>query len=52
MLFLNKSIEQIATELTDKIMGLLMKKSINEITFNIYKPKIRKLILDYLNSNS
>ena len=45
-------IDKIASELTDRILGLLMKKTINENTYNIYKTKIHKLILDYLKSNS
>lgn len=48
---LNKTIEEISTDLTDKILGMLMKKRINEITLNLYKPKLYQLILDYLKSN-
>lgn len=44
-------IDKIANELTDRILGLLMKRTINEETFNAYKSKIHKLILDYLKSN-
>lgn len=47
-----ENIQKIAEELTNKIMVLLMKKTINEVTFNIYKPKIYQLILDSLKSNS
>lgn len=51
-IFLKKDNEQMAQELTQKILGLLMKKRVNEITWNIYKPKIYHLILDYLKFNS
>ncbi len=44
-------VDKIADELTDKILGLLMKKTINEDTFKVYKSKIHKLILDYLKSS-
>lgn len=51
-IFLNKSNEQIAEELTQQILGLLMKKTINEETWNIYKPKVYQIILNHLHFNS
>ncbi len=45
------NIDKIADELTDKVLGLLMMKTINENTFNVYKSKIHELILNYLKSN-
>ncbi len=48
---MNYDIDKIANDLSDKILGLLMKKTIKKDTFNFYKSKVHELILDYLKSN-
>lgn len=48
----DEQINKITIDLTDNILGLLMEKTINKVTYDVYKSKIHKLILTYLKSNS
>ena len=52
MCFLMKDMEKVAKELSDQILGLLMRKTINYSTYNKYKNDVYDLILKYLKSNS